>query len=420
MDQGFPSVPREAQQLLRTQKFGERSPGTVLADFEMLLESIGSEGVAAGGVHHLLPIASLPELNARLSSPMAVAMKRPQQKSYPFLNGLYLLVRATGLVGVRGSGTRARLVVDPQVLASWRELNPTERYFTLLEAWLIHARPEMCGERANPFEDCFLFSVMSLYAYMLERPGAPGEEVWRSYYSRYQAIGCCLPLLALFGLVDLEQDSPGSNGEWRVRAVKPRPFGHALMAAVFASSREALLADGPEAETPEETSGLLHPVFGVLQPGLAPLFPEWRANLKHPDVPFRDGMHVFRASLGSAWRRVAVMGKMTLDQLAHAILKAFRFDSDHLYCFEFPNRVGAHITVNAPPMDDGPWTDAVQVGELPLDVGSAMSYVFDFGDNWRFKVELEEVGPAKPAMKKPTLLASKGEAPNQYPDWEKK
>lgn len=148
---------------LHEQVFDSHHPGSVLADFRMLLDFIGTHGVVSSGKLHLLPIASLPELNARLTKPMRVNLKRPQQRSLPYLSALYLLLRATGLVQVAAAGAKARLVVDPDVLASWQSLNATEQYFTLLEAWLIHASPAHLGERVNTFRDgLFLYHVLQI------------------------------------------------------------------------------------------------------------------------------------------------------------------------------------------------------------------------------------------------------------------
>jgi hypothetical protein len=39
----------------------------------------------------------LEDINTQLNRPIQVALKRPQQKSYPSISGLYLLLRASGL-----------------------------------------------------------------------------------------------------------------------------------------------------------------------------------------------------------------------------------------------------------------------------------------------------------------------------------
>jgi hypothetical protein len=55
----------------------------------------------------------------------------------------------------------------------------------------------------------------------------------------------------------------------------------------------------------------------------------------------------------------------------------------------------------------------VRVGEVPLRVGQAMTYLYDFGDWWEFEVTLEGVDPAAEA-RGPALLDGRGTAPEQY------
>ena len=88
-------------------------------------------------------------------------------------------------------------------------------------------------------------------------------------------------------------------------------------------------------------------------------------------------------------RRIATPADQALDALASAILDAVEFDHDHLYKFSYRNRFGVLERVNHPYMDEGPWTSEVLVGGVPLRVGQAMTYVFDFGDWWEFDVTLE-------------------------------
>jgi hypothetical protein len=93
------------QQILYNQAIDEAGPGTILDDFEVLLRFIGPEGIAVGGKNDLLPMKVLPQLNAQLTHPIEIGLKRPQQKSYPNINGLYLLLRATGLAYVERTRT---------------------------------------------------------------------------------------------------------------------------------------------------------------------------------------------------------------------------------------------------------------------------------------------------------------------------
>ncbi|MFM2315544.1 MAG: hypothetical protein RLZZ04_4822, partial [Cyanobacteriota bacterium] len=61
-------------------------------------------------------------------------------------------------------------------------------------------------------------------------------------------------------------------------------------------------------------------------------------------------------------------------------------------------------------------TDQMKIADLPLEVGSVMEYLFDFGDNWEFQLLLEEIKPdICPGYGE--MIASHGKAPEQYPDW---
>jgi hypothetical protein len=65
-------------------------------------------------------MSALAELNARLSKPLHILLRRPQQKSYPHINGLYLLLRASGLSLIEINGGQSVLSLDREALASWR------------------------------------------------------------------------------------------------------------------------------------------------------------------------------------------------------------------------------------------------------------------------------------------------------------
>jgi hypothetical protein len=46
-----------------------------------------------------------------------------------------------------------------------------------------------------------------------------------------------------------------------------------------------------------------------------------------------------------------------------------------------------------------------------------MEYLFDFGDNWEFQLQLEEIKSDRRSGYG-EIIASEGKAPEQYPDWE--
>jgi len=399
----------EQQQLFRDTAIHEDGPGTILRDFQALLDFVGIDGIRVAGKHKLLPMKLLGELNARLARPLELRLKRPQLRSYPNIQGLYLLLRATGLAQVQHSGAKACLTLAPETLECWRGLNPTERYFTLLEAWMLHARPEMVGERRGRGW-VFLHECLTAWQYITMRrrilavrePSRPRMlGIGTDYYH--------LALMEMFGLVALRHAPPAKGAAWRPARVKPLPFGDAVFAlltgALFSSEVEEALESGKV-------------VFGRWQPLFQPFYPEWRSHLRVPRPKFRKGVFVFKASLGKVWRRIAVPARGNLDDLAGWILESFDFDRDHLYCFTYKGRWGAEVRVDGPHCPEGLCTLDVRVGDLPLPVGGEMTFLFDFGDDWLFDVKLDRIDPPDRRRTRPTLLDAQGDAPPQYPRWQ--
>jgi hypothetical protein len=395
---------------LRDEVIDGDHPGPVLRDFRVLVDFVGPQGVKVGGKYSLLPLEAIGELDQRLSRPLRLQLQRPQLRSHPYLQGLYLLLRASSLSRVEGSGARARLVLDPVQLAAWEGLNATEQYFNLLEAWLRVGRSEMVGERGLSRADLLLpclqtwqFLPRQGKRFDLERPdhGYVGS-IGRDFF--------LLALMDLFGLVEVELPARPVR-PWTPAAVRHRPFGDALFTLLGSRFDYLWQDDGDEEAEPAV------PHFGAWQPLFQPYFPQWRENLPSHSAEVREGTFIFRVSLWDAWRRIAVPADANLDTLVSLILRSVKFDDDHLYAFRYRNRQGARVTVCHPAMDEGPWADQVQIGTLPLDPGQTMELEYDFGDSWKFKIKLERIEPPGRRSKAPRILESHGKAPQQYRDW---
>ena len=397
----------EHERLLRGLLIDESGPGTVLHDFEAFLALLAGRETPVTSAHQLR-LRTLPEINARLARPLQLGLKRPQQKSYPHIHGLYLLVRASGLTLIEGTSKRPLLAVDEAVYRIWNGLNPTERYCTLLETWLLRGHPQIINRRAPSWLHVpETFREWHWFFFRIPDEGRPiAEDQEARDWLRYAPGWHNLGLLELFGLISVRHGPPEPGKGWRIERIDRTPLGDALLAllqAEFFGDVGNILQLESEERVP----------FGVLQPALQPYFPNWRNNLSVPEWAFREGTHIFNVSLGWMWRRIAIPADRTLDALASAILDAVEFDHDHLYEFSYRNRFGVLERVNHPFMDEGPWTSEMLVGDVPLRVGQTMTYVFDFGDWWEFDVTLERVDPDV-VGEEPVVLDRHGESPSQY------
>jgi len=418
------------EQCLRDQVISSDQPGTVLHDFNVLLDYLGPDGVEAQGKYNLLPLKLIGELDRRLSRPLHLDLKRPQIRSHPYLQGLNLLLRASGLTRIEGTGARARLVVDPEMMVQWEQLKPTEQYFNLLEACLRFGRAEMVGEKSGIWDE-LLPKCLQAWQVLPEKGRQFDLKTPQHIY--LYGIGrefYLLALMDLFGLVQVDHP-PRPITPWGPAAVRHLPFGDAIFTLITSRLHpirgeylpeqeyddEKDEGEDEELEDQEEGASEL-PRFGAWQPLFQPYFPSWQENLVLPDREPRQGTFVFRVSLGKVWRLIAMPADATLDDLVEVILQSVKFDNDHLHEFSYRNRLGAKVSVHHPAMDEPPYTDEVSIGSLPLEPGETMELTYDFGDNWRFTVKLDRIEPPEAKIKAPRILESHGSAPKQYQDWD--
>ena len=128
---------------------------------------------------------------------------------------------------------------------------------------------------------------------------------------------------------------------------------------------------------------------------------------------------VISVSLESGcYRHIQISNKATLEAFSDEILDAFEFFNDHGHAFFMDNRAYSDMDCYyMEGFEDGERTTGQytleQAGVIP---GMKFKYVFDFGDDWTFQCrvlkELDEI------TARPRVIRSKGEPPEQYPDWE--
>jgi hypothetical protein len=226
------------QHVLHHCTIGENETGAVLRDFAALLDFVGAREIAVSGKHQLLPMSLLADLNSRLSKTNTINLKRPQQKSYPYINGLYLLLRASGLSLVEHRRNKQFLLLDEDALRSWHELNLTEQYFALLVAWLIRGRGEILGEDRYPFSE---FSRCRDFVQSIPKAGlkVAGDKQTESMLP-FQPGLRNVALLDLFGLVSVWHGEPEAGKAWSISRVFRTPFGEALFRLLSDISRDEM------------------------------------------------------------------------------------------------------------------------------------------------------------------------------------
>jgi hypothetical protein len=139
------------------------------------------------------------------------------------------------------------------------------------------------------------------------------------------------------------------------------------------------------------------------------------------------GTHIFRVSLKdrrSVRRDIEIESAKSLADLAEAIIQAFDFEFDHAFGF-YPETKGRAVMRGRPAyelfadMDAATESQSVRktkVAQAFSKIGDAMVFLFDYGDEWLFRVELTALGRKAAKTRYPRVLAKTGPSPVQYPD----
>jgi hypothetical protein len=403
------SQQRTQSEILKETRIDESGPGTILKDYQMLLDFIGT-GVKTGGKNYRLPLAALKQLDERMTHPLRPKLERPQQTSFPHLNGLYLLFRSSGMGTTSGQGTSGLLYVQPDRLREWNDLNPSERYMTLFQS-LLQGEWGLVDSNAPGGPNIWseIRFSMSLYTRPIkDKTGITAAELIGTWPSQGS-----VALLELFGILEITRKAPKTGDNWRIGSVKFTEFGTAFLAPLQDSTHMDLIM------------GIVHPqLIGKRTEGVwlgdlyREFFPECQNTLGENEEVFVDGVWQFKVTLWDTWRRIQIPADISVEDLVDCILTAFRFsDREHLYEFRVRERSGRYMTIGHPQMNEVDYlTDEFAIGSLPLEPGMSMNFLFDFGASWNFDVKLEKILPVNPKMEKPKVVEKEGKAPKQYED----
>ena len=135
--------------------------------------------------------------------------------------------------------------------------------------------------------------------------------------------------------------------------------------------------------------------------------------------------HILRAALKpKLYRDVEIDSTASLAALAEAVVGAFEFDFDHAYGFyskltgryhDSPEKYELFADMEDADSDAGS-VQKTAVSKAFAKPGKKMLFLFDYGDDWRFTVELAKLGEKIPGTRYPRLVGTSGDAPEQYPD----
>jgi len=387
--------------------FSNTSPGSLLADIELLLAEAEQAGIPLSPKTKRIAMGQLARLNESLAMPYQVSQTRPLQESFPNINGLYLLLRISGLTRVRKKGNKKFLVVNEAAAGAWKELNHEEKYVSLLKYFLF-ASHEMI-DRFSKMIDSPVAKGIDLFSTLgpsfTKVKGDKDKELSLTYrYGTY-----FVALLHQFGFVEITQGKTKKGEKWFPAKIRKTKLGEAFGKLLEETLESVQIYDSERVEVNQLLTDMLTPYFSGVKNLLC--------EVERQAAKFHDGVYLFKVKLQRFSCRIAVPATATFADFAHAILKAVKFDNDHLYSFEFENNMGGDIRVTDGESYSQDFSSyETTIGDVSLYEGAEIRFLFDFGDCWEFVIDLETINAPDKRMKKPKITDQRGTPPEQYPD----
>ncbi len=392
----------------------------IITDFEKFIEFNEREKPALSAKQGVFGKKDSFKLNQILRYKKDVSGPNYNQDQYPVIDLLFSLV-LDGRLYVRGNDENGKLaLLKTSGMESFQSLNQYEKYVYLLQTYWT--KYDFDGKFTRWMHITAFFNLLVTVANADEGQRIAKDE--RSYAGRLYSEGAAFfHHLRFFGLGELELiDGAKGRYEDSIKAFIPNEFGvevsgFLLSKAFLYWNREDLpfLLSAMESKLSGKKDENLFDVFKSIFPK------EFVKRTVIDETEFdRSGTYTFKVSLSkNLWRKIRLSHKHSLYDLHMAIQEAFDFDNDHLYAFYTGGNYRTGKPIYCPDTErEGVTTEEMRIVDLGLYKGQKMLYLFDFGDEWKFDVEL--VGIDKEALLplKPAIVELKGKSPDQYNnDW---
>ncbi|MEQ8191657.1 MAG: plasmid pRiA4b ORF-3 family protein [Candidatus Eremiobacterota bacterium] len=417
----------------------ETKPTTILKDFATFTEYLTDHVVDLSTVNEFMPKKILYELNQNMTSPLPDRTPGSEQTLYPLLHLFYHIVIAGKLFHKIPEKGNKFTLKPAERIQIYKDLTDTEKYFFLLETLWVDADWDKL--QAGYFKKSPLFMMNYFMEYLSKRQ--PDEKIKieknRDSYFPLDMLyfwEYFLLYFSYFGFWEVIKDTKEqySKHAFQAESITPTDFG-VVMASILKEKRDINLWNLPYRRNEllewkvipglpladEEKISSMSPGKGKDgEPFFLPFvtfFPEGNLmkTLPRTGVQFIDGTYIFKVSLGkNLWRKISISAGNTLMDLHNSIQKAYDFDNDHLYSFFMDGKPWSKEKFTSPHEDEGICVDEVFIGELGLTEGQKILYLFDYGDEWRFQVQLEEIISGKTEVSPPVIIEKKGKNPEQY------
>jgi len=131
-----------------------------------------------------------------------------------------------------------------------------------------------------------------------------------------------------------------------------------------------------------------------------------------------------KQKINNPYSEIIIYGNQSLSTFAQAIVKSFGFYYDHCYGFysnlndKYKSEEMYELFTELPDIEHTEGAGGVyrtRISDVFPKVGKKMLFLFDYGDNWEFIVEIKYLWKEYNDLEYPVVLRTVGKLPEQYP-----
>jgi hypothetical protein len=395
-------------------KITEMNPTSIVKDFGIFVTYLQENNPSLVRKGHFLTKKTLSEINQLVNTPSPPALLVTSTFLYPYFSLFYALSLQSDLF-IKTSDLHLK---ETERLTEYNQLTPPEKYFFLLETLCVDT--EWSFLLYNSYNLYLIPKIQSVIGYLARMP--PGKIIsidrFCTLWGSYLDVHYFLEYMSFFGVLHTTRENAPEESP-RILSAAVTELGGLLFPILY---RERNLLRWNIPYIRQHTGKFVG--FPGSKKEHEPFFKPFQQIVKNklqktlPRKRYTKGTYTVKVSLRKRLERTIVLSsEHTLEDLHEAIQDAFEFDRDHLYAFFTDGIPWSCHRILAPQDEEGPFADQVCMGELGLLPGQWMRYIFDFGSEWHFKIELLEItsdaGPPSPV-----ITEKKGKSPEQYPSWD--
>lgn len=367
-----------------------------------------------------------------MSEPKIEIPIKKTQEDYPLLHLFYILSIKLQLIKKNRMSNGVYASVNPKLLEEYYHLSATEQYLVLLQCfwekidWSVFKRrngfdsPENTNLLFEALEAYEANTVINIESNKHLKTILPKYDHFLFYFSYF-----------VMWKVELNENKERSRANFIAKTVELTPLFKKIESPLITNWIENQ-EEKWRREDPLET---LLSIFGATQSTsmsqeieeeiiplmdlLKPYFPgvNMENSFLSNQKEFVTGVLTLKVSLSTSCSRTFQLSSShTLLNLHELIQVSFELHDDHLYSFYMDGKKYSKDYYNSPKDAIGPFVNEMQIRSLQLMEGQRFLYLFDFGDEWEFDIEVLAISEGESILK-PKVLDVKGTAPMQYGDY---